>query len=491
MTLRPAKRPSYLLAACMALTAGCATDLDAVRLGSSAAPPIAGAPYNLSFTQYEVTVTRRVGACSTPNPSGGPDIAGLKIAFDAKISSKEVPDPKRHYVIDLQSLQSAWKVSSIVVEYHENGTLKSINASADDRSAQAISAIVTSIGKIVVAGAGAAGVGSGCNQDTQETLDKVKAQESEIRKLTARQERMTKQLEAMRTSAAALGDAWSATERQLFSDQIALVHKESTELADKQEELSQLLRKISNVEKFTWPLDGSTTESPGTLIPLLSEKQLDSWGSVGVDEAELKAFQAKTGVYAKLTSAIDYGKDPCLPGCKDDGVRGVKYRMPVMGTLLLCSAPACAKGDVIATSSGPISQLGTVFSLPLHSPMFSKKVVEATFNDAGKPLKLGVRSETATAEVAASAFGGMLDTALSVRDKTVTTELERMQQKTAFLKAQAELAAAEKALIPASNSDTVAATNAFTTDTALLNAHLANIQAQLALDAALKQLSQD
>lgn len=480
-------RGSLALAISMVATS-CATDLDAVRVREGKSLPIAGAPYNLSFTQYDVVVTRRVAGCFATDETGT-ELPSLVIAMDAKISRKEEKDPTRHYVIDLLSLQDAWKISNIEVEYHENGTLKSLNASAEDRSAQVLSSVVTSLGKIVTASAAAAGRGaSGCTVATQAHLDAIKPLEKEIKARTERLDRQTKKLETMTAIAAAMGDAWGVSERKQFANQIGAMHKERTELSDKQDELVDHLAHLSKVSKFTWPGDGSTHASTASLIPDLTEEEIIKWGGVKKPEN----VQAETRVFAKLEAMSPYpAPDKCNPSCADDAVRGVKYRMPAPGRLLICTTLACAGKDVVARDEGPVSQLGHVFSLPLHSPMFSKKVVVANFNNAGQPTKLGVKSEVASAEIAATAIGGMLDTALLTRGKVVTTELERVQQQTALLKAQAELAAAKKALEPPTHTDATDATAAFAADTALLNAQLANLKARAALAEAMSQVTSD
>lgn len=76
----------------------------------------------------------------------------MKIAVAAEVTSKNVRDPKHHYVIDFASLQSAFKKSDLTIEYYDSGALKSINTSAEDRTGEVISSVVTSLGKIVGAG---------------------------------------------------------------------------------------------------------------------------------------------------------------------------------------------------------------------------------------------------------------------------------------------------------------------------------------------------
>lgn len=472
-----------------AMLAGCTTHLDAVRVRSGAPIPAAGAPYNLSFTQYDVTITRRVAACQARNADGVTEGA-LVIAMDAQIKRKEARDPSRHYVIDMDSLQAGWKITNVEVEYHENGTLKSINAAAEDRTAQILVSTVASLGKLVTAFAGVAGVeATGCTDNTQATLNAVEEGKARIKAKAAQLAGLTRDLEGMTAIATAMGEAWGENERKQFAEQLKAVHAAKTELTTEQEGLTDLLAKISNVTKFTWPLNGTTFVSPTdtSLVPDLSVKLIREWGA---PEDPSKA-QANSRVYARIESTSPIGTTAtCEDGCDEDAIPGLKYRMPAAGKLLICSAPTCDpdKEQVVAVEEGMISQLGPVFTLPLRSAIFSKKTLIATFNDAGQPTKIGVKGETAAGEAAATSFGQLTDTFIAARGKLVPSELDRIKAETEMLKAQADLAAAKKALQPPAHEDATTATAAFAADNALLQAQLVNLQARAALDAALKAM---
>lgn len=141
-------RACFGLAATAVALTGCPTYFNAVRIAEGVKVPPAGAPYNLSFTQYDVTVTRRVADCWFSDENQVKKDM-LVIATDAAITRKEVRDPARNYVIDLDSLQAGWKITNVEVAWHDNGTLKSINAAAEDRVGPILVSAATTLGKLV------------------------------------------------------------------------------------------------------------------------------------------------------------------------------------------------------------------------------------------------------------------------------------------------------------------------------------------------------
>jgi hypothetical protein len=143
-----------------------------------------------------------------------------------------------------------------------------------------------------------------------------------------------------------------------------------------------------------------------------------------------------------------------------------------------CKRLVCPVDAVLAGVSGPISQLGPVFTLPLKSAVFTNKSVTAVFDEQGRPQELGVVS-SAAAEEAVTTAASVTDTVLKARESVVTTRLERLKEETELLKAEKELAAAKKALeTPTEAQEELVALQA---DTALLTARLANLEAAAAL----------
>jgi hypothetical protein len=490
------RRVNYKVAAvavAVALFAGCATELRTVRVTKPEEVPPAGAPYNLTFTQFDITVTRRLDGCVNKE-TGAKE---MTVAVDAAISRKEVRDPSREYVIDFAALRSFFKTSNVTVEYHPNGALKSVNAGAEDKTGPFLTSVLSSFGKIaalksVDPSPSMAAEKDVCTQAALNALRDIPKHEGDVAEKTKTMALVTADLERVTAMGAALGRAWGDKERRELAAQIALLYKARRELADANDKLTKSVQSITITTKETWPPNGETHDSKSPLVAALTKESIKSWGVPS--DANMKAIASGTAVWPLLRAATPISRMPCAgTKCADDDVAGLKYRMPVPGELLICTKPgkkdnSCEPDSLVARDAGPMSQLGPVFALPMKNYPFMKQSIEATFNEAGQPTKLGYKDEAAAAEGVAGVFGTLVDEVAKVREaRKPKTELEKLKEETELLKAKQELAAAKKALEPpkfASQADAVAA---FTADTTVLQAELAKLQAEAALAAAQAQ----
>jgi len=511
-TGRDAPKSSAIVASAGAvalLLSGCAVELHAQRVVKADAIPPAGAPYNLTFTQYEIAVQRRLDSCKRKD-----GVAEMSVAVEASATRKEVRDPTREYVIDFASLRSFFKTSNVTVEYHPNGALKSVNAAAEDKSAEFLASTFTSLRKI--AGLGSAPVAAGaaplnkfvCEPDIEKLLAQVPVMQAAVAAQTKTLQDATTDLIRLTEIGAAMGKAWGDRDRAALGAQIAKVYDARAALDAGKQALSDALKKLTISTTIVWPLDGETRGSgEGPLIPGLTRKELQKWaptkdvgGRREFDESRwsltddnARAIETATAIHARIRHTSPIGSRPACAGdvCADDGTKGLKFRMPAPGVLLLCTDAACrdpkAESTVLAVE-GTISQLGPVLALPLKNYPFMKQSVEATFNEAGQPTKIGYRDESAAAVGLATTFGSLVDEVAKAREASrPKTELEKLKEETELLKARQELAAAKKALDPPKFGDQAEAAAAFNADTDVLKAELAKLQAEAALAAAKAQ----
>ena len=78
-------RAAFVLVACGVL-AGCSTQLRTVRVKDADTIPTAGVPYNLTFTQYEITVARRLAGVRERHDQGQ-RVAAASLAADGLTSA--------------------------------------------------------------------------------------------------------------------------------------------------------------------------------------------------------------------------------------------------------------------------------------------------------------------------------------------------------------------------------------------------------------------
>lgn len=498
----PAHKPGLRLLVCALglLMAGCSTQLTVVRVKDGAVPG-AGAPYNLTFTQYDIAVTRRVTACpSATDPA-------LVVTVEATATHKEARDPQRDYVIDFADLRSFFKTSDVTVDYHPNGALKSINATVKDETGAVLASAFSSVGKL--AGAGLLGLGgpaimSGaapakpaqCTGTVLSALGKIKTLESQVKAATRDLTDISADLDRLTAMAQAMGRAWGRDERNELKKQIDAMYRARKQLGELNLSLKAEIAKVALVDTLVWPPDGETLISAAPVLAALTAEQIDKWGE-NLTIANLQALATDTAVWARLRATSNIGRRAACPQniCPDDSLAGLKYRMPAPGILELCSVlpPASAAGTaqqpcdpaaVVGSDAGLVSQLGPVFALQLKNYPFMDQTISATFNDAGQPTTLGFRSAAAAPGVA-GALGGLVDQTLAVRAALKPkSALDKLKDETELLKAQAELAAAKKALEPPKFADQVAAADGFTADATVAEAELAKLQADAALAAA-------
>ena len=93
---------------------------------------LTGATYSLPMLQYQLTLTRTLTGCPMPVPVLGVDLIEPSLTFktEAKATSRYVRGES--FVVDYGALSSVFKTSSFAIERYPSGTLKSLNAAAED-----------------------------------------------------------------------------------------------------------------------------------------------------------------------------------------------------------------------------------------------------------------------------------------------------------------------------------------------------------------------
>lgn len=476
----------------LALLQGC-TSLDAV-LVEDGVMPSQGAPYNLTFTEYDFTVNRRLIACFEESGTPPKKVPSMVVMTTVELKRNEARDLAREYVIDFAALRSFFKTTDVAVEYYENGSLKSVNATATDKTGEFLKNAFTAAAKVVSLGTGVgAGVGpppDACLPTVQETVTAAKETEERLVAKTAALSLQTEQLEKLLAVAMALGQTRDQAERREFADRVNALFVAKADVDKEQKALVALLKSLTITSTKKWPKNGS--EFSGLIVRPLTLDDTKRWG--GLSDKAMDRLSAETGVWAIISSDSPSAKHvvcagkPCDKKTSVEELRGLKYRVAMPGLLRVCSNKRCT-GDKaeLLKDVGLFSQLGPVMTLPLNNYPFMSQTVVLTLNQAGQPTKLGYKSEAAAAN-AVDAFSVFVDEYGKVRQTNKPkSELDLVKEETALLEAKAKLAAAKIALEPKANADESTATEALKADTALLEAELAKIKAQTALDGVRQQ----
>ncbi|OYQ36221.1 hypothetical protein CHU95_05380 [Niveispirillum lacus] len=161
---------AMLLPFCAVLLTGCETSLTVSELKNgpsstniNAVP--AGFIYNLPAAVIRPTAYVTIRDCAVDTelekvlaqiePKGVKPVTEIKFVVGGSLSATQVAH--QTILIDYRELQQFLKTSSISLERHPNGMLKSINASMADQTPQAIAAVASALGSAALFATGAPG----------------------------------------------------------------------------------------------------------------------------------------------------------------------------------------------------------------------------------------------------------------------------------------------------------------------------------------------
>lgn len=455
-----------------------------------------GIAYFLPLTQFDTTVT---WAASCDKSTGA-----LSITPKVEATPKNGPDPDGLQVIDYRSLSAFTKTSSVKVDFHESGAIKSINASADDRTGEILTATLVAAGKVAKAIAFAGGDKIECTDNLKTALGTAAGVKGRVEKKTSDLEKATAALTALNARVAREGGSLTNSMRQQHSKQIGEVTALQIELDALKAELTEALKPVTHVEKTVFPATGSELASAnGLKIPTSVLKKWTVQKS-GESDAQfttrLAGIASTNSVWAELAVNDAFRAFTSVgEATPEDGIR---YRVAVPGTLRFCPGNACTPpaDDTLAVAPEPIKVFpvkvlhkGATFFLPFRSEAFTNGSLTATFNEAGVMMSAGYEQKKAQGEALAAVGGTLADqvTALvTAAREDKKTELELIQEATALDKARKERDVAAKALLEADPDPNTALIAALASNTALKQAELADTNADITLAEARRKLAE-
>lgn len=494
----------------VALLLPACTRLDVNRLDSGAVTwqQRAGITYALPFTQYKIDVTRGIARCEVDVPQvpgiepseGAPKLPVVKSFVKAAITSELVDDGDHVYVIDVESLSGMTKITDITVNWNE-GRLVSINASADDQSAEVISATVSGVAKLATSAidptAFAASTATRednlrkkftfveCNQETKDSVESYLRNKGASEQLSKDLAGLINRIEKERERLDKLGSGDTvdcADDSNKTHPRCALLalmaeHKsKQADLTGAQRAMEASLARISYTQTYRWP--ESSSEGTSRIHPVAdarlskwvkeSTRWLDYDAKVPPNLVSLDAFKNDFGVVFSMGRIGSYGRSE--PGSDEAGARaddGIRYRVPATGFVAVCAklteankarcdrdiqedmADGVRQDNVVATLEGPIHQLGYLFHIPFESKAFTNGNVQLKFDKEGRLEMARVAQTESSAENFANVFKGFVDEYAkyrAVEEAEEETELSRIQEEVELLNAQKALKDAQKAL---------------------------------------------
>jgi hypothetical protein len=399
------------------------------------------------------------------------------VALKVEAVPGAAPDAAHAYTIDPASLQTLTSIGTFRATWHDDSLmLSSINVTAEDRTAAIAANVITTASHVarLVAAPGAERQQIECTAAAAAHVETVGRLKPELDGLNEDIQRATAEIERLTRLVAQMGaavDEGTKTQLRQAIDQLATLRIRQQNIATA---LASALSNVTSVQTIRWPLDSnSTVSNPYTI----NSGALQRWFQGSPPRVDQ--------VHLRIERVGSFGRDPnsgTLQSNTVSNANGIRYRVPAIGRLVACSASPCSSATpqiVLTTLEAPIAQLGYVHVLPVRNRTFGSTTFAAEFNSAGGLRNVGYEQKAAPAEGASAtlaAAAGALETAL---DPTA-----RLQRQTAYLTALQARQEATAALQPGASDPVGEARTALEADTSLINAQIANLQAQLALERA-------
>lgn len=458
---------------------GCTTYLESKHISTIADNQPKGMLYSLPMLQYEFDITRQITSCNVE----------IEVKTTVEVNELFLPDPGATFELDYMELSGITNTSEIEAEFYDNGTLKSINVEADDRTAD----ILTNSFKIISSAALAAASvpplpavrdenRPACNQETIEALAALKESEDSLKRRTKNVE--TASEEVARLNPIVTGaDKPSEEILKSLQDAIKKLKEHKLALVNLNKNRAPYLARTQYKEKLRWPKT-TANDSMKTKIPPNNDLTI-RWfkkepGKVLIGE---EILDSKLALHFQINQLVEKLPSSDLHE-KNKGYKGIFYRYPMPVELEVCTDAPCdsqsRKTIKIIQSKTP--QHGPLVLLPFENGAFKKYRFEVVFSPSGVPSKLSFKNQRSAAAEATSAAAGIAEQLPGLRQQLLNADLEKLKRQTALLKQEKALLDAEKSLEKSTTLDTEAETALIKAQTDLINAQIALQEAQQRLD---------
>lgn len=486
------KRHLLFAATILSTLSGCTTHLES-GLASAADPKSRmGIAYYLPVTRFDVDVTWTVTRCT----ASGPELAEKIVARTAT-----EPDPAALQVIDYTSLDAFTKTSGVKVEFYDNGAIKSINASADDKTAAIIGHAVSAAGKIAVLAAGGPSSDAGCHDDVNKALKEVKNLSGKVDTATRNLENAQSTLESLTTRLAQTRAGKKDPAVAALLKQIDVVEQRKGELQEAQDSLASVMDTLSHTGSISFLADEAGSDASVATVPVevLRKWLPDSLATAAEGLQTENAINLGLRSVGEWQNGVDIEKSGAPPSAQREA--GIRYRVAVPASLIGCLRNPCTIPEGDKRTPGkqvgkamPVRVLSraTTFYLPFASKGFSSGALEARFAQDGTMTFAGYDQKKAPGEelfgavdAAADSVGGAIKGIRAGRK----TPLQLTKEETELVQAQNDLDLALQARIKSPNAAVQDETAATEAQTKLLAARVAKANAQIALNKAQTELA--
>lgn len=442
--------------------AGCTSHLKITEMPK--AGPVTGVPYALYFDRFDMAAKYRLTEC-----------APLQLEVTVEVAKQNrAPDPKQVYLIDPLSLGGFLKTTQFDITYNPDGSVSAINASADDKSAEAITGVIKSaagIAKIAVAGGAGANDPANpvnvCNPDTNKKLTDYKGQQTVVESASTAQDAAKADFDLWKAKIDAVGGNPDPALQTAFNNSYRAFDVATRSLAAAKERLDALGSKLTYTRALSWPAFGGDVDEQ---LPFeaVADEMFKRWllnGSGSIDdEQNLKQYDIHLALVPADNSALSDPSGGSTIG-ESQLAEGIPYRSAAPA-ILMASRPFALNDkkepapESLLASAVSVQQFGRIFQLPCRNPPFTSSACSLAFSAEGRLTKAGASRSKAQGEVLANLLNTGVEQASGVaeairaRDLRIAGEPKaEAEAELAMLELEAKLAAARKALIVAPPTD--------------------------------------
>ncbi|HEX8223911.1 MAG TPA: hypothetical protein VF605_08860 [Allosphingosinicella sp.] len=415
----------------LAVLAGGCVSLDVHNLSDVAADdPVSrsGVEYRLGFTQLKGTVTWRLANCSKPEIVIETD--------DVKVAS--APDMKRRYLVDMTSLSSPVKTSDLKLKLWPDRQLKSVSASAEDRTGPIIGSVLGSAVKLMTPagfGGGSAAYGH-CTREAYEALGNADKLEADVAAKKAEVAVAEATVNAIQERIRLAGGVADPTTAHQLGNAIASRQALQLELGRLEAAHKKALKAITVSTEFLWPKLASDVGPEKLPLPEAARKWFDPDPPVNFNSIV-------------NGSCVQLWLVPTVAGPLDDpdesSLEGIRYRQAEPATFEVRAIgrtvnDRCEEKGNHLVSSKPLDvlQFGRIKTLPFRNAMFQNNGLEASWDEQGRLTEVGYGVKSASAETLATTVGGGIDTIKGGIAAERGAELARLKAENDLLEARAK-----------------------------------------------------
>ncbi|GEM_PF-5902887 len=465
--------------------AGCATNLTltkAVPLESDGTYAIQnGLPYDLYFDQFHGAVVYQLTDCHT-----------LDLKVSAAVEEKKrFPDPEQRYYVDPNSLSSFAKTSEVNIEYHPSGMVKSINATAEDKSVEIIAGgLQAALGIAKMVAAPGAGDGSEranlCNENTAKALEAYNRQKGTVASRLTDHKTASEQFDRIKAKADKLAPYIDPDTARKYREAYDLLVLRTESLEAAQTKLKKLAEPISHKVRFALPENGSTFS--GTISQFNSARfaaMMQRWVKPGqVPNPGLA--ERLTVTYAVSPVQGPTPKHPTLTNT--DLTRGIPYRSARPGTLKIVQPKSVSTASdgttkteekVLLSKQYPLLQLGRIGQLSCRSRALTSMGCSLAFDENGQLTKGGSKTTSTAGQGLAKVASDGVSQVAGFKAELDGRDQAALKARADELELRAKIAGLEDQLAGEQTP-----TQAFLEEKALLEAELGVIEARQKLEAA-------